>query len=68
MDIDPITVNASVKYQPAKHEIFLSFNDDSDAAMFYAWWNEIGEDVFKAWAAERDDPYGSVVYALESSG
>ncbi len=57
MKIDSITINASVVYRPAEHEIFLSFNNDSDAEMFYGWWNKIGENAFKAWAAERDDPY-----------
>jgi len=57
MDIDPISVNNPVTYTPAEHEIFLSFNDDSDAVMFYNWWNEIGETEFRKWAEPRDDPY-----------
>ncbi|MCC7424807.1 MAG: hypothetical protein IT428_31435 [Planctomycetaceae bacterium] len=41
----------------ADHEVFLSFNGDDDAQLFYEWWNERGWEEFELWAnQEKNKP------------
>lgn len=34
---------------PKRHEIFLSFYDDSGAEGFRRWWNKEGSEIFNEW-------------------
>lgn len=43
-------------YHLAEHEVFLSFNGDSDAAAFTEWWDEEGAVVFQDWLNRQEKP------------
>jgi hypothetical protein len=50
------TVEREVRYRVAEHEVFLSFLQDADAAMFQDWWNVKGSAQWLRWAdANRKD-------------
>jgi len=38
----------------AEHEVFISFTNDYQAAMFFDWWNEKGERDFEKYAEEKE--------------
>lgn len=38
----------------AENEVFMSFNEDSEAIAFREWWNEEGAVGFFAWLRERE--------------
>jgi hypothetical protein len=40
--------------QVHEHEVFLSFNSDSDAEWFHDWWAVEGWARFSAWAEGRE--------------
>lgn len=37
------------------HEIFLSFNNDSDAEMFYDWWHKEGKYQYFAYCRNPEN-------------
>jgi hypothetical protein len=39
----------------ADHQVYMSFNGDSDAAAFHDWWAERGAEQFQAWLNARED-------------
>ena len=47
MELQEPHVNGEFTIRPAEHEIFLSFNDDIDAEIFYNWWHKTGLDQYK---------------------
>lgn len=38
----------SVEREKHEHEVFMSFNNDSDAVYFHEWWDEAGAGQFAA--------------------
>ena len=60
MEIDPIQIRDEAIYRVPEHEMLLSFNNDSDAVLFWEWWQMVGEDTFKEWAKNQPDPDGPI--------
>lgn len=50
-----VTFEDEVRRHAADHEVFMSFNGDSDAVAFREWWDDEGAKRFGAWLAKRDD-------------
>ena len=52
-----VEINATIKIEPAEHEVFLSFNDDSGAAAFHDWWNDTGTVEFNKFFQKNKENY-----------
>lgn len=50
MPIEPPDMDREFTTHVAEHEIYMSFNGDSDAALFEEWWNLKGLSAFQKWA------------------
>ena len=48
-------VNEEKIIHPAEHEIWLSFNGDDDATLFYEWWGVEGEKLYQKYCEECGD-------------
>lgn len=46
-------LRTEVTREIAEHEVFLAFNGDSDAVLFYEWWNLVGWKQFEKWASKQ---------------
>lgn len=42
-----------------EHVVYIAFNSDDDASVFYDWWVNTGEDQFHQWLAEQEYRDGS---------
>ena len=47
MELQEPYIKGEFTIKPAEHEIFLSFNDDIDAEIFYDWWHKTGLAQYK---------------------
>lgn len=49
---NPVEVQFRDEYptgRVAEHEVFMSFNGDSEALDFQEWWDDEGKAVFETW-------------------
>lgn len=40
-------------HEVAEHEVFMTFRNDDDAALFREWWEDEGAAAFGKWLAQR---------------
>lgn len=53
--LEPVTLEREKTLRLPKHEILLSFDNDSGAELFHDWWIWCGEEHFNQWCTEYQE-------------